>query len=152
MEYLADRQIRESFEDIRNITSILKRGSQFDPPAAAEVLETWEREHSLRLPEMYKSWLLLTSYARIIEGEFEIFMPEIAASDRDLVRIGTIGGCGHLYFSRTNGAICSLGDEYTAYENFDAFLSYLYLMLEYEAQDEYGDAWTAIYDERFPDD
>ena len=151
MGFFINNQIKDSYEDIIKITSILKSESSFDPPATLDILDEWEKKNSIVLPEMYKSWLLLTSFARILEGQFKIYMPIIHNYNRSWVDIATIGSDEHLYFSKDDGSIFSVGDEYTNYEDFDDFLSHMYIWLENEAQYEYGDEWIVIYDEKFPD-
>ena len=78
-------------------------------------------------------------------------MPIIANYNRNWVDIAHIGGAKHLYFSKDDGSIFSVDDEYTNYEDFDDFLVHMIVYLEDEAQNEYGDKWIAIYDEKFPD-
>ena len=151
MEYLINNQIKDAYEDIIKITSILKSESSFDPPATLDILDEWEKKNSIVLPEMYKSWLLLTSYARILEGIFEIHMPIIANYNRNWIDIAHIGCAEHLVFSKDDGSIFSVDDEYTNYEDFDDFLVHMIGYLENEAQNEYGEEWIAIYDEKFPD-
>ena len=50
--------IKDEFEDLKNISSILKQKSEFDTPYSFEKIEEWEKANSVKIPEMYKSWLL----------------------------------------------------------------------------------------------
>mgnify|MGYP000726066676 FL=1 len=108
MGFFINNQIKDSYEDIIKITSILKSESSFYPPATLDILDEWEKKNSIVLPEMYKSWLLLTSFARILEGQFEIYMPIIHNYNRSWVDIATIGSDEHLYFSKDDGSIFSI--------------------------------------------
>lgn len=153
MALLIDNEIKDTFDDIRKITSILKLTSVFDQGASVEDLVNWEKNNAVIIPDMYKSWLSLTSYARINEGEFEIFMPQKSDKDSDGVLIGIIGGgLRHIYFSKKNHTIYTIGDEAIEYDNFNEFLLYIYIRLENEAQEEYGDEWENIYDEKYSHD
>lgn len=153
MAFMINNEIKDAFDDIRDIASILRRTSEFEQGASIEELVNWEKSNAISMPDMYKSWLSLTSYSRIIEGEFEIFMPRHFGENSDGILIGIIGGgLRYLYFSKKDCSVYTIGDERIEYENFNDFLSYVYIMLENEAQDEYGDEWENIYDEKSGDD
>ena len=144
------QEVKDEFVDINNISSMLNSDYSFDPPASSEEISNWEKENNIKIPDMYKSWLMLTKYARILEGEFELFFPEISKIHKDAVVIGSIGGSGKdLLFSSKTGEIYSVDDEIEKYENFVDFLAHVYIRLESEAEDEFGDSWTDIYDEKF---
>ena len=55
MGFFINNQIKDSYEDIIKITSILKSESSFDPPATLDILDEWEKKNSIVLPETYKS-------------------------------------------------------------------------------------------------
>ena len=151
MENIIQR-VNDDFEDINKISSILNCSYKFDPPASFEEISDWEKDNNISIPDMYKSWLMLTKYARIMDGEFELFFPEISKIHKDAAVIGSIGGSGKdLLFSPKTGEIYSVDDEIEKYENFVDFLVHVYIRLEAEAEDEYGDSWTDIYDEKFGD-
>lgn len=150
MGFVINNEIKDAFDDIRNITSILSRTSVFDQGVSIEELVDWEKNNLISMPDMYKSWLSLTSYSRIIEGEFEIFMPKNSDEDSEGILIGIIGGgLRYLYFSKKDCSVYTIGDERIEYEDFNDFLSYVYIMLEDEAQDEYGEDWIEIFNEKF---
>lgn len=150
MGFVINNEIKDAFDDIRNIASILSRTSVFDQGVSIEELVDWEKNNLISMPDMYKSWLSLTSYSRIIEGEFEIFMPKNSDEDSEGILIGIIGGgLRYLYFSKKDCSVYTIGDERIEYEDFNDFLSYVYIMLEDEAQDEYGEEWIEIFDEKF---
>lgn len=147
------QRVIDDFEDINKISSILNFDSVFDPPASSEEISNWEKDNSIKIPDMYKSWLMLTKYARIMGGEFELFFPEISKWHKDAVVIGRIGGSGEeLLFSSKTGYIYSIDDEKKEYEDFVDFLAYVYIRLEDEAENEFGESWTDIYDEKFGED
>lgn len=150
MGFVINNEIKDAFDDIRNIASILSRTSVFDQGVSIEELVDWEKNNVISMPDMYKSWLSLTSYSRIIEGEFEIFMPKNSDEDSEGILIGIIGGgLRYLYFSKKDCSVYTIGDERIEYEDFNDFLSYVYIMLEDEAQDEYGEEWIEIFNEKF---
>ena len=150
MGFVINNEIKDAFDDIRNIASILSRTSVFDQGVSIEELVDWEKNNLISMPDMYKSWLSLTSYSRIIEGEFEIFMPKNSDEDSEGILIGIIGGgLRYLYFSKNDCSVYTIGDERIEYEDFNDFLSYVYIMLEDEAQDEYGEEWIEIFNEKF---
>lgn len=150
MGFVINNEIKDAFDDIRNIASILSRASVFDQGVSIEELVDWEKNNLISMPDMYKSWLSLTSYSRIIEGEFEIFMPKNSDEDSEGILIGIIGGgLRYLYFSKKDCSVYTIGDERIEYEDFNDFLSYVYIMLEDEAQDEYGEEWIEIFNEKF---
>ena len=67
------QEVKDGFEDINKLSSILNYDYSFDPPASYEEISDWEKDYNVRIPDMYKSWLMLTKYARIMGGEFELF-------------------------------------------------------------------------------
>ena len=151
MENIIQR-IKDDFDDINKISSILKCDYGFDPPASSEEISNWEKDNNIRIPEMYKSWLMLTKFARIMGGVIELFFPKISTYDKEDVYIGSLGcGSDALYFSKNTGAFYSIGDDIEEYEDFSDFLAHVYIRLEAEAEDEYGEEWLKIYDERFPE-
>ena len=42
-----------------------------------------------------------------------------------------------------------IGDDEEEYEDFLDFLTYVHVTLEDEAEEEYGEEWLEIYDEKF---
>ena len=152
MENIIQR-VLDDFEDIKKISSMLNCDYSFDPPASSDEISKWEKDNNVRIPDMYKNWLMLTRYARIMGGEFELFFPEISTSDKEDVYIGSLGcGSGDLYFSKNTGAFYAIGDDKEEYKDFVDFLAHIYIRLEAEAEDEFGDSWTDIYDDKFGDE
>lgn len=144
------QEVKDEFEDLKNISSMLEKKTEFDAPCPSEKIEEWEKTNGVKIPEMYKSWLLLTSYARIMDGGIELFFPEISTSDNENVYIGSLGyGSDSLYFSQKTGAFYAIGDDREEYEDFLDFLTYVHVTLEDEAEEEYGEEWLEIYDEKF---
>ena len=93
---------------------------------------------------------MLTSYARIMDGRIELFFPEISTPDKEDVYIGSLGyGSDSLYFSQKTRAFYVIGDDREEYEDFLDFLTYVHVTLEDEAEEEYGEEWLEIYDEKF---
>ena len=105
MVFIVNQDVKNEFEDLKKLSSMLKSKSEFDVPYPFEKVEEWEKSNRVKIPDMYKSWLLLTSYARIMDGRIELFFPEIVNSDKEDVYIGSIGyGTDDLYFSKNTGA------------------------------------------------
>lgn len=142
--------MKESFEDIQKMCRLLSenRTSEFAPPATEKQISEWEKKNGIIIPELYREWLLLTSYAYIYGGYYELFFPEVYDDDDDYVFIGDIIGDGEcLYFSKTDGTIYSdFEGEITEYKDFDDFLVYLEITLEVVAEQELGENWTDLYD------
>ena len=145
------QEVKNGFEDINKLSSILHYDYSFDPPASYEEISDWEKDYNVRIPDMYKSWLMLTKYARIMGGEFELFFPEISKHYENAVLIGSIGCSKELLFSSDTGEIYSIEDEIDEYEDFHDFLTYVQITMEDEAEEEYGEEWLSLYDERFPE-
>ena len=146
------QEVKDGFEDINKLSSILNCDYSFDPPASYEEISDWEKDNNVRIPDMYKSWLLLTSFARIMDGRIELFFPEISDPDKEDVYIGSLGyGGDSLFFSKKTGAFYAIGDEEEEYEDFLDFLTYVQKTMEDEAEEEYGEEWLSLYDERFPE-
>ena len=146
------QEVKDGFEDINKLSSILNCDYSFDPPASYEEISDWEKDNNVRIPDMYKSWLLLTSFARIMDGRIELFFPEISDPDKEDVYIGCLGyGGDSLFFSKKTGAFYAIGDEEEEYEDFLDFLTYVQITMEDEAEEEYGEEWLSLYDERFPE-
>jgi hypothetical protein len=147
------QEVKDEFEDLKNISSMLEKKTEFDAPCPSGKIEEWEKTNGVKIPEMYKSWLLLTSYARIMDGGIELFFPEISTPDKEDVYIGSLGyGSDSLYFSQKTGAFYAIGDDREEYEDFLDFLTYVHVTLEDEAEEEYGEEWLEIYDEKFGDE
>ena len=144
------QEVKDEFEDLKNISSMLEKKSEFDAPCSYEKIEEWEKTNGVKMPNMYKSWLLLTSYARIMDGRIELFFPEIGTPDTEDVCIGSLGyGSDSLYFSKKTGAFYAIGDDREEYEYFLDFLTYVQVTMENEAEEEYGEEWLEIYDDKF---
>jgi len=153
MGFVINNEIKDAFDDIRNIASILSRTSVFDQGISIEDLVDWEKNNVINIPELYKSWLSLTSHARIMDGRIELFFPEISSSDKEDVYIGSLGyGTEDLYFSKNTGAFYTIGDDKEEYEDFLDFLTYVQVTMEDEAEEEYGDEWIEIFNEKFNQD
>ena len=140
------QEVKDGFEDINKLSSILNCDYSFDPSASYEEISDWEKDNNVRIPDMYKSWLMLTKYARIMGGEFELFFPEISKHYENAVLIGNIGCSKELLFSSDTGGIYSIEDEIDEYEDFLDFLTYVQITMEDEAEE-----WLSLYDERFPE-
>lgn len=147
------QEVKDEFEDLTKLSSMLNQKSEFDTPYSFEKIEEWEKINGVKIPDMYKSWLLLTSYARIMDGRIELFFPEISTPDKEDVYIGSLGyGSDNLYFSRKTGAFYAIGDAKEEYEDFLDFLTYVHVTMEDEAKEEYGEEWIEIFNEKFEHD
>ena len=88
-----------------------------------------------------------------MDGGIELFFFEISTPDKEDVYIGSLGyGSDSLYFSQKTGAFYAIGDDREEYEDFLDFLTYVHVTLEDEAEEEYGEEWLEIYDEKFGDE
>ena len=71
-------EVKAEFEDLKKLSSMLNQKSEFDTPYSFGKIEEWEKINGVKIPDMYKSWLLLTSFARIMDGRIELFFPEFS--------------------------------------------------------------------------
>lgn len=155
MKYEIDDTIKEQFEYYKNMCVLLSefKDSDFGPPAEIEKIEQWEKDNNVELPHQYKSWLLLTEYARIIGGYTEFRWPQLGSfdADNDVIVIGAVIGDGEeLLISRESGKFFSFFDGKTEeYEDFDDLLTCLSGFMEHSAEEYLGADWGDIYDERF---
>ena len=147
------QEVKDEFEDLKNLSSMLNPKSEFDTPYSFEKIEEWEKNNGVKIPDMYKSWLLLTSFARIMDGRIELFFPEISDPDKEDVYIGSLGyGGDSLFFSKKTGAFYAIGDEEEEYDDFLDFLTYVHVTMEDEAEEEYGEEWIEIFNKKFEQD
>lgn len=150
MEFKINDTISDYFEEIKNLSSFVSKSSEFSEPCSIEKLLSWENKNKIKIPDMYKSWLLLNESSFILGGYFELYLPEIIHKESDNVLIGSIVGDGeHLFFSKLSGEIFSMFEgEKQSYQGFDEFLSNILGKLEEEAENEYGENWLDIYNEQ----
>ena len=67
------QEVKDEYEGLKNNSSMLEKKTEFDAPCSSGKIEEWEKTNGVKIPEMYKCWLLLTSYARIMDGGIELF-------------------------------------------------------------------------------
>ena len=91
MGFVINNEIKDAFDDIRNIASILSRSSVFEQGVSIEELVDWEKDNAISMPDMYKSWLLLTSYARIMDGRIELFFQKSAILIKKMYILEALG-------------------------------------------------------------
>lgn len=156
-DFMIDEEIIADFEYIQNLCEMLSEftHSKFENPMPIEEIERWEKENDTTLPQQYKSWLALTSCARIAGGYYDFFLPEIGCfeEDNDVVIAASIIGDGEeLLISRSTGKVFSCFEgEVTEHDSFDDFLGSVMISLEEQASEYLGDSWEEIYDEKFGD-
>lgn len=154
-DFVIDQEVKEDFEYIRNLCELLSefRDSKFEPPMQMTEIEQWEKDNNTKLPDQYKSWLLLTSYARIAGGLYTFEAPIIGSYDEDddvIIAASIIGDGETLLISRESGAVFSDFDgEMTEFESFEEFLVGISVDLERLAKEYLGESWEDIYDETF---
>lgn len=99
------------FENIRNLCAELDDidNSIFAKPATETVLNMWEEENGIKIPETYRRWLQLSKYSNICGGLVELFMPSANGYysrlvPQEYVVIGNIIGDGErICFLKTTG-------------------------------------------------
>ena len=117
MVFIVNQDVKNEFEDLKKLSSMLKSKSEFDVPYPFEKVEEWEKSNRVKIPDMYKSWLLLTSYARIMDGRIELFFPEIGNSDKEDVYINGLYNC-----AMTAKLFIRLYDDFYKSLSFNCFL------------------------------
>ena len=152
-EFIIDQTVKDFFDDIKNMCSLLAkyRKSTFAAAAKVEKINKWEEKNNIHLPSEYKSWLLLTGHARIMGGYFDLFFPE-TIKNTDEVLLGSIIGDGEdLFLSKTTGQIYSeFEGDITEYDDFSDFLSYLLGVLEENAEELCGESLEDLYAKFYP--
>lgn len=149
--------ISEQFKYYQNMCSLLAefKDSTFDPPAALEKINEWEKENDTVLPHQYKSWLMLTAESSILDQFIDFSWPEIGTlkEENDIIIIASVIGDGETAFiSRSDGKIMSIFEgETKEYNDFDDFLTIKSLYIESMAEEFIGEDWGDIYDETFED-
>ena len=101
----------------------------YDPPATEEELSSWEKEHSITIPESIKDWLRFSGYSNIcnelaiIKG-VKAFKIDCELVPDEMVIIGEVIGDGQFIgFSKENGEIMwEDHGEVTRLKSFDIFL------------------------------
>ena len=102
---------------------------EYDPPISEEVLSSWEKEHSITIPESIKDWLRFSGYSNIcnelaiIKG-VKAFKIDCELVPDEMVIIGEVIGDGQFIgFSKENGEIMwEDHGEVTRLKSFDIFL------------------------------
>ncbi len=154
-KFVIDTIIKEQFDFYRNMCSFLSEffDSTFDVPATLEKIEQWEKDNKTELPHQYKSWLLLSAESRILDGYIEFSWPTIGTLDEenDIVIIGVVMGDGEeVGIKRATGTVYSIYDgEEKEYSDFDDFLTYSTMYLEDLAEENMGNDWGDIFEEKY---
>ena len=116
MENMINQKIKDAFDD-NIISSIIKCDFEFGIPVPSEEISNLENDNNITILDMYKSWLMLIKYARIMNA----------------VVIDSIDGSGReLLFSDSTDEISSIDDdgEKEEYEDFADLLGHVYIKLE----------------------
>ncbi len=155
--FIIDSVIKDDYDDLLNMCSLISeyKKTEFNAPASIEKIEAWEKDNNCELPYQYKSWLALTSEARVAGGYVEFSWPEIGRyeQDDDVIIIGSIMGDGeNVLISRATGNVfSSFEDDDNEYEDFNDLLINIILYLEEYAEEFLGADWIKVYEERFGD-
>ena len=145
--FVIDEEIRGWYDHYRSFCEFMAdtgMESDFEPGMALEQIEGWEQENDTELPHQYKSWLMLTGGTRILDGELELYAPEIGGLDEedDIVIIGSTGDGSEAGIRRADGTVYTICDgDIREYEDFDDFLTYRMAFLQDIAEDEIGEDW-----------
>lgn len=154
MDFIINENIKEQFEYYTNMCELLceYKDSSFAPPADIAKIEEWEKENKFSLPNEYKSWLMLTENADILNQYAVIQFPESGdyKDENDVIIVGTVLNDEELLLSRsTNVFFRVTSDGEQEYRDFDDMLADLSFYLEECAEDCIGENWDEVYDERF---
>lgn len=154
MDFIIDKNIKEQFEYYTNMCELLReyKDSSFAPPANINKIEEWENENKFSLPHEYKSWLMLTENADILNQYAVIQFPELGdyMAEKDVIIVGTVLNDEEILLSRSTNVIFRVtSDGEQEYRDFDDMLADLSFYLEESAEDCIGENWDEIYDERF---
>ena len=153
--FVIDDDIRGWFDHFRNFCEFMADAdydSEFDPGLTSQQIEEWESENDTELPDQYRSWLMLTGGASVLNGELELITPELGSleEDDDIVIIGSRGDGTEAGIRREDGTVYSICEgDIREYKDFDDFLTYAMAYLEDIAEDEMGEDWQEQFDEMF---
>ena len=156
MNFIIDDCIKEQFEYYKNMCELLNAYmfSSFSPPANVVKIESWEKENDFSLPHEYKSWLLLTENADILNQYAIIQFPELGdyMEENDVVIVGTVLNDEEILLSRSTKIFFRVTDEgKQEYRDFDDMLADLSFYLEESAENYIGSDWDEEYAKRFED-
>lgn len=85
-----------------------------------------------------------------MEGDTNIFFPKLVSFHEDAVMVGSrAAGSDHLLFSKETGDFFDFGDYEEEYEDFCDLLASVYMSMEDEAEEEFGEDWLDVYNEKF---
>jgi len=150
-----DECIKDQYELYCNICSFLSEfhESEFEEPASLEKIEQWEKDNNTKLPHQYKSWLLLTSEASILDSYLEFTWPELGTYEEknDVINIGTRMGDGEEIgmFRSTGRFYTSVDGETEEYKKFDDLLDSLEFHMEDMIEEAIGGNWAEDFNKKF---
>lgn len=154
MNFIIDECIKEQFEYYKNMCELMSgyKNSSFDSPADIAKIEAWEKENNFNLPHEYKSWLMLTENADILNQYAIIQFPEFGdyMGENDVIIVGAVLSDEEILLSCSTGVFFRVTDEgEEEYRDFDDMLADLSFYLEQCAENYIGTNWDDIYNERF---
>ena len=143
--------IIESYDYPKNLCEFLSEeyAYQFDEPAIEEEIKNWENENNVKIPSMFREWLLLAKNCDMSDRCWSIFPPEI--EDGENVLIGSFSVDGeYLFFSKKTGEFfTTLDGEVEEYDSFDSVLVNISVGLEDEAEEIFGEDWIEEFEEKY---
>lgn len=150
-----DECIKDQFELYSNICSHLSEhySSEFEAGAQLEDIEKWEKDNKVKLPHQYKSWLLLTAEANVLDDYLEFTWPTLGTyeEENDIVNIGSRMGDGEeLGFFRSTGKFYTAIDgEVEEYRTFDDLLDDLEFYMEDKIKECFGGNWAEDFNKKY---
>ncbi len=151
MEKSDKELILESYDYLKKLCGFISDDYEygFDEPATEEEITNWENENNVKIPSMFKEWLLLTKSCDMADRCWRIFWPEV--EDDENVLIGSFVGDGeYLYFSPKTGEFFTVFDgETEEYDSFESVLVNISFDLEEKAEEIYGEDWTDELEEKY---
>lgn len=152
--FVIDENIKDQFELYKNICDYLSEeyDSEFGLPAELERIEKWEMENGVELPHQYKSWLLLSTNANLLDGCIIFNWPKIGSlEDNDVVLFGYRADIGEEFgIRKESGTVYSICDgEETEYDDFDDFLDNLEYAMSDIAEESFGEDWATEFNEKY---
>jgi len=155
MNFSIDENIKDQFNLYKNICDYLSEeyDSKFGSPAELEEIEKWETENNFELPHQYKSWLLLSKNANLLDGCIIFNWPKAGSLDEenDVVLLGFRADIGEEFgIMKDTDTVYSICDgEVTEYDDFDDFLDNLEYAMSDIAEESFGEDWATEFNEKY---
>ncbi|MEE5993472.1 MAG: SMI1/KNR4 family protein [Oscillospiraceae bacterium] len=150
-----NQDVKDYFDDIVKLSQVFEKlgcSCEIHPPATEQEIAGWEKEIGHSLPSDYRDLLKLSKYIYMSRGFVQLHEPVLCGENE--IYIGLVIGDGDDYYYdfQNQQFYREFEGEINLFDSFSGLLDNVYCELEMSLDSEFGDRWTAIYDELFPDE